>query len=90
MSFSRGVRLIILSIILGALWGYAYNATKDNWYYHHIVKAFPSYSLICLGCYVLWEIGRGLLFLKDYPEERKSLEEDIARARKFLQEKKVL
>mmetsp|Transcript_17764 Transcript_17764/g.15552 ORF Transcript_17764/g.15552 Transcript_17764/m.15552 type:complete len:91 (+) Transcript_17764:57-329(+) len=87
---SRGTTAIVLFIIAVISWVAAYFKTQTmSAYIHFVVRALPSYSLIVLGCYMLWEVGFGLARLHDYPKERESLDDDIKRAREFLKKKGV-
>jgi len=85
---SRGTNFLIIFSVLSVLWFTAFTLTQNgDAYWKFVVRALPSYSLIVLGCYGLFEIGRGIMILKDYPQEHKSLLEDIRRAKTFMQSK---
>ena len=89
---SRGTTFLTLLAIATVAWIVAFTATQKDAgsYIHFVVRALPSYLLICLGCYGLFEIGKGIMIVKDYPEEYTSLRDDIARAQNFMKEKKVI
>ena len=85
---TRGQRLVMTLTLLGLLWVFAFFVTKGgDPYLSFVVRAIPSYALICVGCYGLFEIGKGIMILKDYPEEHKLLLDDIRRARTFMNSK---
>ena len=86
-NMSRGSRVTTILAILAVLWTIAFIFTKGGSSLHFVVRALPSYSLIVLGCYGLFEIGKGIMILKDYPQEYSSLLKDIDRARASLKTK---
>ena len=92
MGLSRGHKLSFGLVIFAILWTIGYFYTFDEKYQdtQFTIKALPSYLLICFGCYALLEIGKGLFFLDDYPQEFQLLLEDIKRAKVFLSDKKIL
>ena len=92
MVLSRGHKLSVGLVIFAILWIIGFFNTFDPKYQdiQFTIKALPSYFLICFGCYALLEIGKGLFFLDDYPQEYQLLLEDIKTAKAFLSDKKIL
>ena len=78
---TRGENLSKIGIIFIIIWIAALlSPLTKNEKLFNIIMGFPGYCLICFGCWALISIGNGIAILKSYPEEYKSLLEDIKRA----------
>mmetsp|Transcript_36560 Transcript_36560/g.56737 ORF Transcript_36560/g.56737 Transcript_36560/m.56737 type:complete len:94 (-) Transcript_36560:66-347(-) len=83
---NRGYKLITLLLISSALWitFFYFTSMRNMKEWNKLIVGLPSYALICFGCYALLEIGKGLAFLKDYPEEHNKMLDDIRRSHNYL------
>ena len=75
---TRGQNITTLGLLFLAIWVIALcSPLTKNEKLFNIIMGFPGYCLICFGCWALTSIGSGIATLKSYPNEYKSLLEDI-------------
>ena len=85
---SRGSTVVAIGAVFAMLWGIAfYQTLSEGSYAHTLIKALPSYLVIVLGCYAMFEIGVNIYTIQDSPKEHQNLLEDIKRAVKNLPER---
>lgn len=81
---SRGTRVSTIFSVCLVFWGLAYFQTDKGTYQHDLVKVFPSYLIMLLGCYAMFQIGLNIFSIRDCPQDHQALLEDVKRARSKL------
>lgn len=86
---SRATKMIFSFFVSAMIWLGLFLATDSNNYekIHNIIIGIPSYFLISFGCFAMFEVGKGLAYLKDCNDEYANVLNDIKRSKEFLDSK---